>query len=72
MSDTAPVPNDRHAFSGNVPVKFVKTPLLPAGITAPEKEKPSTVSLLPTETVNPASAAKPPDAPVKLAPITSN
>ena len=48
----------------------VKTPL-PAGITAPENEKPRTT---PAEelTVKPASAATPPEAPTTEAPDTLN
>ena len=49
---------------------MVKTPL-PAGITDPEKEKPKT-TVADVDTVNPASAAAPPDAPVTLAPETLN
>ena len=53
-----------------VPVKFVKTPLLPAGINPPENEKPSIV-VPPVDTVNPASAAKPPEAAPRSVPVIS-
>ena len=71
VSDIAPVPNERHKSAGIFPTKFVKTPLLPAGIKLPVNEKPSTVSP-PVETVKPASAAKPPLALVIDAPTASN
>ena len=51
-------------------VKFVKTPLLPAGINPPEKEKPKTV-LPPVDTVKPASPARPPVPEPRLVPVIS-
>ena len=51
---------------------IVKTPL-PAGITAPENEKPKTTPLeAEVLTVKPLAAASPPDAPVTVAPNTLN
>ena len=47
---------------------MVSTPS-PAGIKFPEKENPSTIPEPPAETVKPASAAAPPTAPDKLAPV---
>ena len=41
--------------------KLVNTPE-PAGITLPSNEKPNTILASPTATLNPASAAAPPDA----------
>jgi hypothetical protein len=50
--------------------RTTKSPL-PAGINPPENENPRTV-LFAVLTVNPASAAAPPDAPVTVAPLTEN
>ena len=50
--------------------RLVSTPC-PAGITEPENEKPKTV-VSPVETVNPTSAAIPPDALTSVEPFTSN
>ena len=43
----------------------------PVGITAPENENPRTVDP-PGDTVNPASAAAPPEEPLTVAPSTLN
>ena len=51
-------------------VKLVSVPH-PAGIVEPVNEKPST-TLPPVETVKPASAASPPDAPLAVVPSTLN
>ena len=50
---------------------LVNTPLLPAGITVPENEKPKIVEP-PVDTVNPESAAKPPEAAPNVVPSISN
>ena len=50
--------------------KNVKVPA-PAAISSFVNEKPKTV-VPPTSTVNPASSAAPPEAPVKAKPVTSN
>ena len=54
-----------------VTIKVVKTPVEPAGIVSPVKEKPITVSVL-VETVKPFSSANPPEAPPKIIPETLN
>ena len=61
--------SDRHGSPPSI-VRVVRTPL-PAGTTDPEKEKPKTTDAE-VDTVNPASAAAPPDAPVTVAPETLN
>ena len=70
VSEIAPVPKSKQASVGNVPTKFVNTPLLPAGINPPN-EKPRTVSP-PAEMTKPASAAKPPLPADTEAPTTLN
>ena len=65
------MPKLKQISSEKLPDRLVKIPLLPAGITLPVNEKPKTVSP-PVDTVNPASAARPPDAPLQFAPTTSN
>ena len=68
----APEPRDSSVVPSTTSLKdrTVKTPE-PAGIVAPVNEKPITVSD-PVETVNPASSAAPPKAPVSAKPETLN
>ena len=56
---------------GSPPRSKVTSVPHPAGIVAPLNENPSTVPP-PAETVNPADAASPPDAPETEVPSTSN
>ena len=72
---TALDPENTSANKQGVPpstVIVVKTPL-PAGIKAPENEKPITLLVVEdAETEKPAAAAAPPDALIRFAPLISN
>ena len=70
-SEIAPLPKLRHRSCPlRAPLIDNNTPS-PAGIVAPENEKPRMV-FPPEETVNPASAAEPPDVLKLLNPEISN